>query len=118
MRTILIVEDEYFIADDCASLARRAGFHVAGPFTSIEEAREHAFTASGALIDINVSGMATYKLIDDLLEMGVPITLYTGYDRGALPEKYAHIPMVTKPQDCGQAIKILRTQMGLASGEN
>ncbi|WLA78880.1 hypothetical protein [Bradyrhizobium elkanii] len=48
MRTILIVEDEYFIADDCAALARQAGYHVVGPFASIDEARPHAARAGGA----------------------------------------------------------------------
>ena len=81
------MEDEYFIADDCAALARRTGYHVVGPLASIDEARPHA---SGALTDINVNGTAPYKPIDVLLEMGKPIALYTGYDAAALPKKYSH----------------------------
>jgi DNA-binding NtrC family response regulator len=115
MHTILIVEDEYFIADDCASLARQAGYHVVGPFASIDEARLHAFGASGALIDINVNGTASYKLIDALLEMGTPVTLYTGYDASTLPEKYSQLPVVTKPRGCAEAIELLRKQMGSAA---
>ncbi|MGY3444765.1 response regulator [Bradyrhizobium sp. USDA 4473] len=114
MRSILIVEDEYFIAEDCASLARKAGFLVVGPFNSVEEARHHTASASGALIDINVNGMSTYRLIDELLDMGKPVTLYTGYDRRTLPEKYADVPMVTKPHNCAEAIETLRTQMNRA----
>ncbi|WP_246788434.1 response regulator [Bradyrhizobium sp. CCBAU 53421] len=112
MHTILIVEDEYFIADDCAALARQAGYHVVGPFASVDEARPHASGACGALIDINVNGTASYKLVDALLEMGIPVTLYTGYDASNLPEKYAHVPLVTKPRGCAEALGILRKQMG------
>ncbi|MGY2806444.1 response regulator [Bradyrhizobium sp. USDA 4506] len=114
MRTILIVEDEYFIADDCATLARQAGYHVFGPFASIDEARPHASGASGALIDINVNGTSSYKLIDTLLAMGTPVTLYTGYDPSTLPEKYAHLPVVTKPRGCAEALGILCKQMSVA----
>lgn len=112
MRKILIVEDEYFIADDRAALARQAGYHVVGPFASVDEARPHAASASGALIDISVNGTESYKLVDALLEMGIPVTLYTGYDASNLPEKYASIPVVTEPRGCAEALKALCKQMG------
>ncbi len=46
-----------------------------------------------------------------LLEMGIPVTLYTGYDASNLPEKYAHVPVVTKPRDCAEALDLLSRQM-------
>ncbi|VIO65139.1 hypothetical protein CI1B_02360 [Bradyrhizobium ivorense] len=114
MRTILIVEDEYFIADDCASLVRQAGYRVAGPFCSIDDARPHLADACGALVDVNVNGTISYGLIDDLLKMGTPIALYTGYDKSNLPERFAHIPVVTKPRGCAEALEVLCEQIGSA----
>ena len=112
-RTIMVVEDEYFLADDCAGILKCAGFDVVGPFKSIEDARSGmTYPLDGALLDINLEGTTVYPLLDDLLERKVPVTLYTGYSRSLLPAKYAHLPLVTKPQNCADAVESLRDQLG------
>jgi len=111
-RTILIVEDEYFIADDCTRLLRAAGFDVVGPFRRVEEALQGLSTqVDGALLDINLDGESIYPLLDKLLLNNIPITLYTGYEVSALPLKYARLPVVTKPSGCADAIDQLRQQL-------
>jgi DNA-binding NtrC family response regulator len=106
-RTILVVEDEYFLADDCASLVKRAGFDVAGPYGSIEEDLDLKEIA-GAVIDINLRGTGVFPLLDRLLEMNIPVVVYTGYNE--LPEKYAMVPRVIKPTHCSEAVKALCRQ--------
>ena len=108
-RTILVVEDEYFLADDCASLMRKAGFDVAGPYGTVEEVPELP-NISGALLDINVRGTSIFPLLDRLLATNIPVVLYTGYSD--VPERYASVPRVIKPARCADAVKALRLQIG------
>jgi len=111
-RPVLIIEDEYFLADDCAHLVRKAGFDVVGPFRDIEDAKVHITSdLAGALLDVNVDGSMVYQLIDELLERGVPIMLYTGYEKHVIPEKYSNIGIVIKPQECRDAVELLCRQM-------
>lgn len=106
MQTILVVEDEYFLADDCASLATKAGFNVAGPFDNIEEAFGALDRVDGALIDINLANIFAYPLLDELLRRKIPIVIYTGYQ--SLPPQYVHLPCYRKPDDCSKPIEHLR----------
>jgi len=69
--TILVVEDEYYLADDCAASVRRAGFSVAGPYGGIEEIPN----ISGAVLDINLRGSPVYPLLDQLLARNIPVVL-------------------------------------------
>jgi DNA-binding NtrC family response regulator len=92
-RTILVVEDEYFLADDCAAVVKRAGFDVAGPYGTIEEIPDISGIA-GAVLDVNLRGSWVYPLLDRLLALNIPVTIYTGYNE--LPEKYATVSRVIK----------------------
>jgi CheY-like chemotaxis protein len=107
-RKILIVEDEYFLADDCAQLAKDAGFEVVGPYDSVREAIDNLPNQLDcALLDINVDGMSIYPLVDVLLDRSIRITLYTGYERDKIPERYRSLTVITKPGDCSQALHSL-----------
>jgi DNA-binding response OmpR family regulator len=103
MQTILVVEDEYLLADDCASLVRKAGFDVAGPFATIEEAFGALDGIQGALLDIGLRGTAAFPLIDELERRQIPVVIYTGYQ--SLPAKYAHLPCYLKPDDSAKAVE-------------
>jgi hypothetical protein len=106
-RKILVVEDEYLLADDCVSEVLRAGFEVAGPFGKLEDVQMDLHEIAGALLDINVRGTAVYPLLDRLLELNIPVTIYSGYEAHNLPAQYAGLPLVTKPHGCAEAVKTL-----------
>src|SRR5215471_14806919 len=110
-RRILIVEDEFFIAEDCATTAEEAGFEVAGPYLKLEDVPSDLAGISAAILDLNVCGVSAYPLLDRLLEMNIPVTLYTGYDAKCGPEKYANVPRVTKPSACADAIEEVTRQL-------
>lgn len=112
MPTILLVEDEYFIADDCASVLRKAGFDVAGPFAAPEEAASSLSAIDGALVDINLRGATAYPLIDELVQREIPVVIYTGYPD--LPAKYEGLPRFQKPQGCESAVDYLRRAVNAA----
>lgn len=109
-RRILVVEDDFFIADDFAALLEAAGARVVGPVATLAEALSLMKTAEqidGALLDINLQGEMAYALADALRARGVPVVFVTGYSRSAVPERYADIPLLEKPVDPRQVARAM-----------
>ncbi len=96
---VLVVEDEYFMADDIASALEAAGGHTIGPASSIGEA--NALLAGNevdaAILDINLDGEMAYPLISRLRADHVPCVIVTGYDEASLPESFRELPRLEKP---------------------
>jgi hypothetical protein len=62
---------------------------------------------------VHVCGDSTYPLIDRLLEMDIPVILYTGSEIPHDPQKYAKLPRVAKPSPCRKAFEALIRQIAL-----
>ena len=96
---VLIVEDEYFLADDMAQVLERLGAHVVGPVQT--PAKALALLANepvdAAILDINLKGQVVFPVADALREQGVPFVFATGYDESAVPETYRDVPRWEKP---------------------
>jgi CheY-like chemotaxis protein len=107
---LLVVEDEYFIADDMAQTLRRQGAIVIGPAPS----REAAFALlsaheriDGAVLDINLRGETVFPVADALQVRGVPFVFATGYDDGLVPARYRDVPRWEKPFDYENLVRSL-----------
>ena len=98
---VLVVEDEYFIADDISRALIRHGAEVVGPVPTVQQA--WALLDSQALdlavLDINLRGELVYPLVAELSRRGVPMVFATGYDAAAIPADYGAIPSWSKPFD-------------------
>ncbi len=98
---ILIVEDEYFIADDMAAQLRQRGAEVLGPVGTVEEASR--IVSGGeldcAILDMNLRGDMAYPVADRLAEAGIPFVIATGYNSASLPDRFSDVPRVEKPVD-------------------
>ena len=69
-RRVLLVEDEYFIADDAARVFKTGGAEVIGPVASVHGAL--ALLADtpgldGAVLDVNLQGEMAFPLADALV---------------------------------------------------
>jgi DNA-binding response OmpR family regulator len=96
---ILLVEDEYFIAMELAATVAELGVEVVGPVGRLEPARELARTErlEGAVLDIDLGGQPSFPLAEELMERGVRLIFVTGFDATILPDRFRHVPSLTKP---------------------
>lgn len=99
-KTVLMVEDEYLIADALCSAFELEDVRVVGPFPNVAsamEALDNGAMADVAVLDVNLNGERVFPLADRLMADNVPIVLTTGYDSDAIPRNYAHLQRLQKP---------------------
>lgn len=108
-RRVLAVEDEYFIAEELAQVLRNAGATVLGPAPSVEAALDliRGAVPEAAVLDVNLCGEMVYPVADLLAARGVPFVFTTGYDRTALPERFAAVRRLEKPFDPPELLREL-----------
>jgi CheY-like chemotaxis protein len=109
-RRILVVEDEYIVAEDLCRELVEQGAEVAGPVPTV--ARALALLAAdrlidGAILDVNLRGEMVFPVADALLYRGTPFLFATGYDTETLPKAYARVPCCEKPFEVGQCARVL-----------
>jgi CheY-like chemotaxis protein len=112
-RRVLIVEDEYFVADDLGRALTQLGAEVLGPVATREEALELLSAGERidlAVLDINLQGESVFPVADTLLEQGVPFLFATGYNQAAIPAQYQQVLRWEKPfapEALAQALSII-----------
>lgn len=112
-RRVLLVEDDYFIADELAQWLRNAGAEVIGPVGTLSEALHllDSHPLDGAILDINLRGELAYPLADALISRGTPLVFSTGYDESAIPERYCDVTRCEKPLDPATVTRALLAQI-------
>ena len=107
---ILVVEDEYFLADELKRAAKRLGAEVVGPAPTHEEALgllDQSPSVDLAVLDINLRGETAYTVAEALEARGVPFVFATGYNPNTIPDRFARVPRWTKPVDPGDLLRSL-----------
>src|SRR5690348_5209039 len=83
-RSILIIEDEYFLADDLANEFTRRGADILGPLNQVADAialLNSGAKVDGALLDINIRNEWIFPLAEALRERNIPFVFTTGYGK-------------------------------------
>ena len=99
-KRVLVVEDEYFIADDLRSVLEARGAEVVGPVGRLADAfvvLARNTRLDAAILDIDLHGETAYALADLLRARGVAFCFATGYGAQAIPDAYADVPRCEKP---------------------
>jgi DNA-binding LytR/AlgR family response regulator len=97
---VLVVEDEWMVADHIGMLLEDIGCDVVGPAATIEDAlvllqTEHI---DGALLDANLNGISSAPVAAALCAAKMPFVIVTGYGNLELPTKEMNAaPRLTKP---------------------
>lgn len=98
--TVLVVEDEFLIAEEMAAVLEEAGHVVVGPAASVRAAK--AMLAGYrkpdvAIIDANLRGETSAALATDLRDLRIPFCVCTGYRIADLKATYGDIVTIQKP---------------------
>ena len=99
--TVLVVEDDFYLADDTRDVLERAGAHVLGPAADVGEALEllRDVVPDCAVTDVNLGGQPSFDLARMMIDRGIPMLFATGYDAAAIPPEFAAVPRLQKPLD-------------------
>ncbi|MCQ8239371.1 response regulator [Rhizosaccharibacter radicis] len=109
-KRILVVEDDFLTVEALSDALRAEGFEVIGPVGNVERALQLVDATpaiDGAVVDVNLRGKMSFTVIDALQARHVPVALMTGYDRSALPPRYAAVPRCEKPFNISQVTRAL-----------
>jgi CheY-like chemotaxis protein len=112
-RRILVVEDEYFLADDISRALQSLGSEVVGPAGDVEDAfrlLHNAGVVDGAVLDVNVRSEMIYPIARELRSRGVSFVFTTGYDKTSVLPEFQDVRLWEKPID---VIAMARALSGL-----
>ncbi len=108
---ILVVEDDWILADDIARLLTGEGAAVVGPAGSVDTAARLAAGENGlhaAVLDVKLRDGDIYDLARRLDERGVRVVFVSGWDPEAAPSDLHHCARLDKPAEPAQVLQGLR----------
>ena len=117
---VLVVEDDYFLAEDLSAALGETGAEVLGPVPDLESALsllDRGPAPTAAILDIKLGRAWVYPLADALRERGIPFVFATGYEASAIPAAYAAVPRCEKPYGAEQCLRLLFGQSAAADGD-
>lgn len=109
-RRVLIVEDDYFLAEDLKAELESKGAEVVGPAGRVSDALAllaNAQRLDGAVLDVNLGGETAYPIADALRAKKIPFVFVTGYDASFIPAAYADVTRCEKPVDSARVATVL-----------
>lgn len=110
-RTIMIVEDDYYVACDLTEHFRAARARILGPFPTVDAAFNHADGADLAILDLNLRDMQVYPLADHLMDASIPFVFYSAQDMANIPRRFAHVSRLPKPREPRETVTMLDQQL-------
>jgi DNA-binding NtrC family response regulator len=98
-KKILVVEDIFLIADQCARLMIDRGFTIIGPVATADDALREIGREKPdcVLLDVNLREGSALAVAQALRKCGTPFVVVTGYRRDSLPSGLQQAPYVPKP---------------------
>lgn len=105
MQTVLIVEDELFVAFDIQDIVQESGYNPDGPYETVVDALEavdHALP-SCAILDVRLLDGEVFPAADRLRDAGVPLIFHSGHaDEIGLKARYPGAQICPKPSSPAQ----------------
>ena len=110
-RTVLVAEDEYYLADYIVSAIQSAGGRVQGPFPSVEQSldqlSETADRPDAATLNVNLLDGPSYPVADALAGAHIPFLFASANSSSTLPARFSRSPLLSKPFAAYQVVQAL-----------
>jgi CheY-like chemotaxis protein len=101
-RRVLVIEDEYFLADDIVRVLTALGARIVGPYGDLDEATDvvdRDVAIDAAIVDINLRNETVFPLARILRSRKVPLVFTTGYDKTSIEPEFHDVRLWGKPLD-------------------
>lgn len=104
---ILVMEDEWLLAEATCDALREAGFEIVGPTPKPDDAlrRIAAEPVNAATLDVRLKDQSGFVVAEELSRRNIPFVFITGYTEQDLPEKFRGRPFLTKPAAGDEVVK-------------
>lgn len=113
-RRVIIIEDDYYQAQDCRHLLEEAGAQVIAMSGTLPDV--DTLLAGGpldaALLDINLGHGLSLDFARELRRRAIPFLFLTGYDAATLPEDLAGSAYISKPAEGARILATLEQLIG------
>lgn len=110
VRRILLVENEFLLADDLRRRLEACGVAVVGPCATSRDALlklREAAPVDGAVLDVGLKGETSFAIADELGRLEIPYVFATGFDASSLPSRYEGRPVLQKPVEAAELLGLL-----------
>ena len=114
-RRVLVIEDEYFLADDIMRALTALGARVVGPYGDLDEAAavvDRDVAIDAAIVDINLRDQMVFPLARVLRSRKVPLVFTTGYDKSSIAPEFQDVQLWGKPLDLKAMARELTSLLG------
>lgn len=101
-RRIMVVEDDFILADVLCIELIEEGARVVGPCPSVEKALDVLYTErriDAAILDVNLGGELVFPVAEALWNRNIPFVFATGYDEKDIRSRYPIAPICKKPYE-------------------
>jgi DNA-binding response OmpR family regulator len=117
-KLILIVEDDYFQADDARRALEAAGAKVLGPFADEIAGVKALHTGSPhcAVLDINLGLGPSLEIARSASALGAPIVFMTGYDEQQIAPEFIRVERLQKPVNAHDLVAAWRRSVSHSAG--
>jgi len=113
---VLIIEDEWLIAEGLEADLAGEGFEVVGCGYNLSDGIElvHRVAFDVAILDMMLGHEKSYPIATSLMKRNIPFLVVSGYTHEDLRDEFRDVPLLNKPVTSPQLISALRA---LLSGE-
>jgi DNA-binding response OmpR family regulator len=114
-RRVLVVEDEYLLADDLTQILVEHGAEVVGPAATLRDGIrliEADNRIDFAVVDVQLQGEHAFALSAALRDRKIPFVFTTGFGERKIPPEYQDVPRLAKPIELKALIAAMEAEFG------
>jgi DNA-binding response OmpR family regulator len=118
---VLVVEDNFLVADTICDVLSEQGCEVVGPAPSLERGSRLSQQEGldGAVLDVNLGVELSFPIASTLAERGIPFLFLTGYDDlSVMPEQFRAVQRVLKPFDFNDLVATIARSFSANGGQS